>query len=140
MCPRSHTSGLMSGECERSRSASLIGATSDSVRARAVASASAASAALSRAGGSGTGRAVRAALADLGRGQALVVAVVPFHEIGIRERALGHPGQLTRLARAAERAVEDERERVAVEVRRQAAGDLASPVGQRYVGAAGVPA
>src|SRR5437764_9508157 len=49
MWPRSHTSGLISGEWTRSRSSSLIGATSASVRSRASVRAAIASAWVSRA-------------------------------------------------------------------------------------------
>ncbi len=78
-------------------------------------------------------------LVDLLRRDALVLAVVPLHEVGL---GLGGVESRERggLGGAAERAGQDERERALGEPRAQRAGGVAPVVGEREVGAAGVPA
>ncbi len=76
--------------------------------------------------------------ADLGGGEALVVAVLPLGEVVV-DLGVGVAGEPRRLAGPLARAGEDEREIVGVEPGPERAGVVDAARQQRHVGATGVP-
>jgi len=81
-----------------------------------------------------------ALLADLLRRAPLVSAVIPLAQIVARERGPAEPGEPARLRRPHERAREDEREVPPGEGAAERGGLLATPLREREVGRARVPA
>ncbi len=78
---------------------------------------------------------------DLGGGQPLVVAVVPLEQVRAHLRLGAEPAQLARFARAQRRADEHQRESATARSRAASAARCrAAAVGERDVGAPGVPA
>src|SRR5262249_48360210 len=81
---------------------------------------------------------VRSMFPDLGRGQALVLAVVPFAQVLGHVRPVSEPGQLAGLASPPQRTRHDERKVPLGEFRTQGRRAFPADLEQRQIGAAGV--
>src|ERR1700761_1019242 len=69
-------------------------------------------------------------------GDALIVSVVPFDEVGIDHGLITEPGDCTGVSRALHRACQDRREMVGRQHGPQGGGDTPPVLGQRNIGRA----